>query len=168
MLQEFHFILKKVSDRVLKKTAQEVEQTAVAKATASRCAQRRVPGNLLNHPSGMPSPAPSPRTQQPALQPIPRRVTALSSTNVKCKADAHLMQKILCCSMCCIHLISLWLLHCKCTRVATQLRAWHALKVMGASQAEASPCSDGWMRRSISRLHKEAGRTLWDTPGCNH
>ena len=70
VLQEFHFILKKVSDRVLKKTAQEVEQTAVAKATAS-AALAAVPGNLLNHPSGIPSPAPSPRMQQPPSSPFP-------------------------------------------------------------------------------------------------
>ena len=70
VLQEFHFILKKVSDRVLKKTAQEVEQTAVAKATAS-AALAAVPGNLLNHPSSMPSPAPSPRMQQPPSSPFP-------------------------------------------------------------------------------------------------
>ncbi len=77
VLQEFHFILKKVSDRVLKKTAQEVEQTAVAKATAS-AALAAVPGNLLNHPSGMPSPAPSPRVQQPPSSPFPQGNYTLS------------------------------------------------------------------------------------------
>ncbi len=85
MLQEFHFILKKVSDRVLKKTAQEVEQTAVAKATAS-AALAAVPGNLLNHPSGMPSPAPSPRTQQPPSSPFPQGNSALKH---KCEMQSR-------------------------------------------------------------------------------
>lgn len=78
VLQEFHFILKKISDRVLRKTAQEVEQTAAAKATAS-AALAAVPGALLSPPlgppagggGGMPSPAPSPRVQQPATSPFP-------------------------------------------------------------------------------------------------
>ena len=74
VLQEFHFILKKVSDRVLKKTAQEVEQTAAAKATAS-AALAAVPGNLMHHPGAvagaMASPAPSPRMQPPTSSPFP-------------------------------------------------------------------------------------------------
>lgn len=55
---------------MLKKTAQEVEQTAAAKATAS-AALAAAPGNLMNHPGGMASPAPSPRMQQPASSPFP-------------------------------------------------------------------------------------------------
>ena len=70
VLQEFHFILKKISGRVLKKTAQEVEQTAAAKATAS-AALAAVPGNLVTHPGSLASPAPSPRMQQPMSSPSP-------------------------------------------------------------------------------------------------
>ena len=70
MLQEFHFILKKISDRVLRKTAQEVEQTAAAKATAS-AALAAVPGNLVTHPGAVASPAPSPRMQQPVASSSP-------------------------------------------------------------------------------------------------
>ena len=70
VLQEFHFILKKISDRVLKKTAQEVEQTAAAKATAS-AALAAVPGSLVTHSGAMASPAPSPRMQQPMSSPSP-------------------------------------------------------------------------------------------------
>ncbi|CAK0785745.1 hypothetical protein CVIRNUC_008956 [Coccomyxa viridis] len=72
VLQEFHFILKKISDRVLRKTAQEVEQTAAAKATAS-AALAAVPGNLVAQPGALPSPAPSPspRMQQPMSSPSP-------------------------------------------------------------------------------------------------
>ena len=55
---------------MLKKTAQEVEQTAAAKATAS-AALAAAPGNLVNHPGGMASPMPSPRVQQPASSPFP-------------------------------------------------------------------------------------------------
>jgi hypothetical protein len=43
VLQEYHFILKKILDRVQKKTAQDADATAAAKATAS-AALAAVPG----------------------------------------------------------------------------------------------------------------------------
>lgn len=46
VLQEYHFVLKKILDRVQKKTAQDVDATAAAKATAS-AALAAVPGQHL-------------------------------------------------------------------------------------------------------------------------
>ncbi len=47
VLQEYHFILKKILDRVQKKTAADVDATAAARATAS-AALAAVPGARLN------------------------------------------------------------------------------------------------------------------------
>ncbi len=47
VLQEYHFILKKILDRVQKKTAADVDATAAARATAS-AALAAVPGAYLN------------------------------------------------------------------------------------------------------------------------
>ncbi len=44
--QEYHFILKKILDRVAKKTAADVDATAAARATAS-AALAAVPGPVL-------------------------------------------------------------------------------------------------------------------------
>ncbi|CAL8471263.1 g10805 [Coccomyxa elongata] len=63
VLQEYHFILKKILDRVQKKTAADVDATAAARATAS-AALAAVPGNLLGTVTGshpLTSPMNSPR-----------------------------------------------------------------------------------------------------------
>ncbi|KAK9918490.1 hypothetical protein WJX75_004440 [Coccomyxa subellipsoidea] len=63
VLQEYHFILKKILDRVQKKTTADVDATAAARATAS-AALAAVPGNLLGSVTGSPqlvSPLSSPR-----------------------------------------------------------------------------------------------------------
>ena len=90
MLQEFHFILKKISDRVLRKTAQEVEQTAAAKATAS-AALAAVPGSLVAHPGALPSPAPSPspRLQQPMSSPSPSEADSCTSCTLRQSGVKH-------------------------------------------------------------------------------
>ena len=49
MLQEYHFILKKIIDRVAKKTAADVDATAAARATAS-AALAAVPGGFASLP----------------------------------------------------------------------------------------------------------------------
>lgn len=50
VLQEYHFILKKILDRVQKKTAADVDATAAARATAS-AALAAVPGACLSSAS---------------------------------------------------------------------------------------------------------------------
>ena len=70
VLQEFHFILKKVSDRVLKKTAQEVGADSCRQGDRQRCA-RGGPGQPPEPPQRHALPRALAPHAAAALQPIP-------------------------------------------------------------------------------------------------
>lgn len=63
VLQEYHFILKKILDRVQKKTAADVDATAAARATAS-AALAAVPGAL---PTPLPTSSHTPCSAAPQI-----------------------------------------------------------------------------------------------------